>query len=134
MKIGDVSVTNYLILILQINWGGFTSPILTILTMTKKQLYVGIFLMLFTVVGNTQEAKESFFKGSYLSFELNYRSYGTNDHVGFGGGVEFSKDLKKWLGVGVNVSYWSNDDLDWDFVNPFQEKDFSTMVRSQNLK
>lgn len=87
--------------------------------MTKKQLYVGIFLMLFTVVGNTQEAKESFFKGSYLSFELNYRSYGTNDHVGFGGGLEFSKDLKKWLGVGVNVSYWSNDDLDWDFVNPF---------------
>ena len=92
--------------------------------MTKKQLYVGIFLMLFTVVGNTQEAKESFFKGSYLSLELNYRSYATNDHVGFGGGVEFSKDLKKWLGVGVNISYWSNDDLDWDFVNPFTGERF----------
>ena len=125
MKIGDVRVTNYLILILQINCEGVSLP-LTNLTMTKKQLYVGIFLMLFTVVGNTQEAK-NLFKGSYLSFELNYRSYGTNDHVGFGGGLEFSKDLKKWLGVGVNISYWSNDDLDWDFVNPFYRENFSIL-------
>ena len=82
--------------------------------------------------GCISRSKKSFFKGSYLSFRIELQSYGTNDHVGFGGGVEFSKDLKKWLGVGVNISYWSNDDYILSIL--LQEKDFDIMVRSQNLR
>ena len=60
----------------------------------------------------------------FLSTELSYRSYGRNDHVGFGGGIEFSKNIKKWLGVGVNLSYWQDKKKDWDFNNPFTGQNY----------
>ncbi len=50
------------------------------ITMNKKQLVTGLFLTLLTTVGSAQDKKESFFKNSYFSVGLNYRSYGTNDH------------------------------------------------------
>ena len=104
------------------------------ITMNKKQLVTGLFLTLLTTVGSAQDKKESFFKNSYFSVGLNYRSYGTNDQGGFGGGIESSKDIKKWLGIGLNISYWSNDDLDWDFVNPFTGQRFQYYGKISEFK
>ena len=114
--------------------GKFTSLVFNNITMNKKQLVTGLFLTLLTTVGSAQDKKESFFKNSYFSVGLNYRSYGTNDHIGFGGGIESSKDIKKWLGIGLNISYWSNDDLDWDFVNPFTGQRFQYYGKISEFK
>lgn len=62
---------------------------------------------------------KDFKKKSYLLIEYNYRSYGRNDHGGNGASIEFSKDYNKWFSAGINVGYWQDQKLFWDFVNPF---------------
>lgn len=86
----------------------------------KIQYIISVILLLISTNLFAQDDDvHPFFNNTYLSVEANYRSYGTNDHTGIGVGIEASKDIKKWLGIGVNLSYWNNERLDWDFVNPF---------------
>lgn len=68
---------------------------------------------------NTISLSQDFAKKKYISAEFNYRSYGTNDHIGNGFGLEYSKEVNKWFGYGINASFFSNKKTDWDFSNPF---------------
>ncbi|KOS06577.1 hypothetical protein AM493_11435 [Flavobacterium akiainvivens] len=92
-------------------------------------------LFIFTThVTYAQQEKKPFFKDTYLSTELIYRSYGTNDHIGFGGGIEMSKDLNRWIGIGLNLSYWQNSKQDWDFKNPFTGQRYQYTGKIQEYK
>jgi hypothetical protein len=71
---------------------------------------------------------------TYVSIESSYRSYGTNDHTGNGFGVEVSKDVNKWLGVGLNVSYWQNNKKDWDFTDPFTKQNYKYFGNIKDFK
>lgn len=82
------------------------------------KLYLSSIVFAFISLSVCGQSLDTFQQKTYVSTELNYRSYGTNDIVGLGGGLEISRDIKKWLGVGVNVSYWDNEKVDWDFFNP----------------
>ena len=75
--------------------------------------------------------ENSLLKDYYLSIEPTYRSYGKGDQTGIGIGVEYSKDIKKWLGIGLNLSYWNNDRKSWDFRDPFTNEHF---VYIDNIK
>ncbi|WP_330443136.1 hypothetical protein [Flavobacterium sp. C4GT6] len=96
----------------------------------KKHLTI-LFLIIVCSLGYSQTKKESFFKNAYISGEYIFRSYGTGDMLGLGGGAEISKDIKKWLGVGLNLSYWDNTKLEWDFDDPYtgQRQQFYGRIR-----
>ena len=81
-------------------------------------------LLLFILFISSQNFSQSLFQDFYLSTETSYRSYGRNDHIGFGGGIEYSKNLKKWFSVGMNISYWHDRKKDWDFNNPFTGENY----------
>lgn len=99
----------------------------------KKHLTI-LFLIIVCSLGYSQTKKESFFKNTYISGEYIFRSYGTGDITGFGGGAEISKDLNKWLGVGLNLSYWDNSRLEWDFINPFTRERYRINGRIKEFK
>lgn len=101
--------------------------------MKNNRLFFTLTLLI-GVLTYSQEKKESFIKNSYLSGEAIFRSYGTNGHTGFGGGVEISKDFKKWLGFGVNISYWEDKKLDWSFRNPFTNQGYEYSGRISEFK
>lgn len=71
-----------------------------------KTLY--LFSILCASLFYSQNNSSHFLKGSYLSVEPSYRSYHKGSITGLGVGAELSKDMNKWLGLGVNVSYWQN--------------------------
>ena len=54
--------------------------------------------------------------------------------LGFGGGTEISKDIKKWFGIGLNLSYWDNKQLEWDFVDPFTGRRYMYEGRIKDFK
>ena len=85
-------------------------------------LKIKLFLLFIFIC--TPTFSQSLFKDFYLSAENSYRSYGRNDHIGFGGGMEYSKNLKKWFGIGMNISYWQDRKKDWDFTNPFTGENY----------
>lgn len=88
----------------------------------KNLKYILIVIVFNNLTSYSQN--KSLFKDYYLSIEPNYRSYGKGDQTGYGIGIEYSKDLKKWLGIGLNLSYWNNDRKSWDFINPFTNEHF----------
>lgn len=81
------------------------------------KFYFPFLVCLFLSWTTFSQSTDTFQQKTYISADLNYRSYGTNDIVGIGAGLELSRDIKKWLGVGINVSYWDNEKVDWDFFN-----------------
>ena len=92
-----------------------------------------IFLILFMLVSSLSFS-QSLFKDFYLSSEFVYRSYGKGDQIGNGFGLEYSKDLKKWLGGGINLSYWNNKAKSWDFRNPFTNEHFIYMDKIEEVR
>lgn len=73
----------------------------------------------------SQNQNNGLLKDAYLSVEPQYRSYGRDDHFGVGGGgVEISKDIKKWYGLGVNASYFQHRKKNWDFTDSFTGKHY----------
>lgn len=85
--------------------------------MIYKYLILIGFLLVSNLTFSQSYPLENLQKSTYISAESNYRSYGTNDITGTGFGIELSQDLKKWLGLGINLSYWDNERIDWDFFN-----------------
>ncbi|WP_417369987.1 hypothetical protein [Flavobacterium beibuense] len=101
--------------------------------MKINQLFFSLTLLI-CHIGYSQEKKESFLKNSYISDEAIFRSYGTNEHTGFGGGIEISKNFKKWLGFGINISYWEDKKLDWYFRNPFTDERYEYSGKIKEFK
>lgn len=93
-----------------------------------------LYIIISSVFLNAQSTKTSSDKNTYISIEGNYRSYGTGDIVGMGYGIEFSKDIKKWFGLGINLSYWSNEKLSWDFYDPYTLTNFKYYDQINELK
>ncbi len=81
-----------------------------------------LFLSIIYTIKNNAQIKLN--KDYYLSIEPTYRSYGRADQTGYGIGFEYSKNIKEWLGVGLNISYWNNSKKSWDFINPFTSERF----------
>ncbi len=100
----------------------------------KLNRFVYLFLSFSCFIGYSQNKKESILNNAYVSGEIIYRSYGIDDIIGFGAGAEISKDLKKWLGLGVNLSYWDNNKLNWDFRNPFTGERYQYYGRIKEFK
>lgn len=99
----------------------------------KHLLYFLIVLTVNSYAQSKDNSKE-FIKKSYLAIEYNYRSYGKNDHVGNGVSIEFSRGFNKWISAGINIGYWQDEKLFWDFVNPFNGNRFIYPERIQDFK
>lgn len=89
---------------------------------------------LFSTAQQQENNQNHFFDNSYFSIEYNYRSYGTNDHVGNGASIEFFKNFNKWFGAGINFGYWQDSKFGWNFVNPFNGNRFLYTERIQETK
>ncbi len=94
------------------------------------------FIITFLILLNSSiiKAQTELDKDFYTSVEFTYRSYGKGDIIGFGGGIEYSKDLKKWLGAGLNISFWNNKRKSWDFVNPFTSQRYIFIDQIKEVK
>jgi hypothetical protein len=106
----------------------------SLLPYMKKSQFLALAALLAFCTAHAQEENKSLFSGAYISGEYIYRSYGTNDQSGFGYGLEISKDYKKWLGFGLNVSYWKDEKLNWDFSDPFTGQRYQYPESIQEFK
>lgn len=100
----------------------------------KNINFLFFYVLFITEILTAQTNNKVLFQNTFISLESNYRSYGTGDIIGLGVGFELSKDIVNWLGVGINVSYWSNQRLSWDFYDPFTNINFQYYDQINELK
>lgn len=100
----------------------------------KSIILILTFISFSSVMLFAQADQKSLLKDILLSGEINYRSYGTGDIIGLGGGIELSKDLKSWIGIGINLSYWSNQRLAVAFYDPLLQTHFEFENHINELK
>lgn len=100
----------------------------------KIILYFIILLFINESFSQSIKVNKEFENKLYFSIEYNYRSYGRNDHTGNGASIDFSRELNKWFSAGLNVGYWQDQKLFWDFIDPFSGNRFIYPERIQESK